>query len=212
MLRDIQEVLDSICARVSKIGVLIHSGTEMMNHNEPIRLFIRQETVNLLSRVFSISGQESIRDGGDNLPIKDSIGQIKAGIAVLADISVFSRTTLKVLEDDFSALSAELEKLSPEPVSLQDSRTSSVLRAILPMGPYVSRSVNASSVNGNKSRREKIVELLRLNGPSSVSDLARTVEGCSDKTIQRELVSMVSLGLLKKTGDRRWSRYSLKAN
>ena len=205
-------MLDSIRARVSKIGVLIPSGTEMMNHNEPIRLFIRQETVNLLSRVFSISGQESIRDGGDNLPIKDSIGQIKAGIAVLADISVFSRTTLKVLEDDFSALSAELEKLSPEPISLQDSRTSSVLRAILPMGPYVSRSVNASSVNGNKSRREKIVELLRVNGPSSVSDLARTVEGCSDKTIQRELVSMVSLGLLKKTGDRRWSRYSLKAN
>jgi hypothetical protein len=33
---------------------------------------------------------------------------------------------------------------------------------------------------------------------------------CGEKTLQRELVSMVSSGLLKKTGEKRWSRYSLK--
>ena len=33
---------------------------------------------------------------------------------------------------------------------------------------------------------------------------------CGEKTLQRELVSMVSAGILKKTGEKRWSRYSLK--
>ena len=37
-----------------------------------------------------------------------------------------------------------------------------------------------------------------------------TLSECGEKTLQRELVSMVSDGVLKKTGEKRWSKYSLK--
>jgi hypothetical protein len=33
---------------------------------------------------------------------------------------------------------------------------------------------------------------------------------CSEKTLQRELVSMVKNGVLDKMGEKRWSRYFLK--
>ena len=36
-----------------------------------------------------------------------------------------------------------------------------------------------------------------------------TLKSCGEKTLQRELVSMVLDGVLKKVGEKRWSRYSL---
>jgi len=41
------------------------------------------------------------------------------------------------------------------------------------------------------------------------ADKAGVLASCGEKTLQRELVSMVSGGVLKKTGEKRWSRYSL---
>ncbi len=36
------------------------------------------------------------------------------------------------------------------------------------------------------------------------------IDDCGEKTIQRELVSMMKEGSIKKEGERRWSQYSLK--
>jgi len=44
----------------------------------------------------------------------------------------------------------------------------------------------------------------------SVKDFTRVIKDCSEKTIQRELLDLVEKGIVKKEGERRWSRYSLK--
>ncbi len=44
----------------------------------------------------------------------------------------------------------------------------------------------------------------------SIKDIAESVKDCSEKTIQRELLELVAKGVLKKEGERRWSKYSLK--
>ena len=40
-------------------------------------------------------------------------------------------------------------------------------------------------------------------------DIAQTIRDCSEKTIQRELIALIQGGIVKKTGERRWSKYSL---
>ena len=40
-----------------------------------------------------------------------------------------------------------------------------------------------------------------------IRDIASFVIGCSEKTVQRELASLISDGLIKKEGEKRWSRY-----
>lgn len=61
-------------------------------------------------------------------------------------------------------------------------------------------------------RRDQILTIIKdKNGAQvSIKDIADKVKDCSEKTIQRELISMVEDGTLKKTGERRWSTYSLK--
>lgn len=65
-----------------------------------------------------------------------------------------------------------------------------------------------SIVNKN-DRYEAIINLLKKTKEISVKDVSSVVSGCSEKTLQRELLSLVDKGVLKKEGERRWSKYSL---
>lgn len=58
-------------------------------------------------------------------------------------------------------------------------------------------------------RKEAILSVLRTKGPSRIKDLSTVIRGVSEKTIQRELQSMVGSGVLKREGERRWTTYSL---
>jgi len=60
------------------------------------------------------------------------------------------------------------------------------------------------------NRQEIIIALLKKNPELGIKDFISSIKDCGEKTIQRELVSLVSKGLIKKAGEKRWSRYSLK--
>ena len=59
-------------------------------------------------------------------------------------------------------------------------------------------------------RQELIITALKGQSNLTIKDFTRIIKDCSEKTIQRELLAMVDGGLIKKEGERRWSRYSLK--
>ncbi len=66
-----------------------------------------------------------------------------------------------------------------------------------------------------KQRREEISNLIQKNGRSAtITDIKNRAYGslvsCSEKTLQRELMSMVKDNVLNKTGEKRWSKYFLK--
>ncbi|OGC88042.1 hypothetical protein A2419_00240 [Candidatus Adlerbacteria bacterium RIFOXYC1_FULL_48_26] len=60
---------------------------------------------------------------------------------------------------------------------------------------------------GHTDRMEKILQFVRNNANSSIKDIASAVKGCSEKTVQRELAVLITQGLIKKVGERRWSVY-----
>jgi hypothetical protein len=67
---------------------------------------------------------------------------------------------------------------------------------------------SSKSVSRNK-RREDIVNIVKQKGNVSVKDISSIIKDTSEKTIQRELISMVDDGVLLKEGERRWSRYMI---
>jgi len=60
------------------------------------------------------------------------------------------------------------------------------------------------------NRQDLIIGLLKKNNNLGIKDFVSSIKDCSEKTIQRELVSLVSKGQIKKVGEKRWSRYLLK--
>lgn len=64
------------------------------------------------------------------------------------------------------------------------------------------------AVKKNK-RQSIIINLLKRKKEIMVKDVSEIVHDCSEKTLQRELSDLVFQGVLKKEGERRWTRYSL---
>ncbi|MFH0804329.1 MAG: hypothetical protein V1896_01895 [Candidatus Zambryskibacteria bacterium] len=69
-------------------------------------------------------------------------------------------------------------------------------------------------VNGNGHKRKDfrkstILEFIKGHNVVSIKDIVPNINGCSEKTVQRELIALINEGKIKKVGERRWSKYSI---
>ena len=65
------------------------------------------------------------------------------------------------------------------------------------------------SENRKNNRREQILALFTKGVEISIHDISKKVIGCSIKTLQRELNSLVLDKKIDRIGDKRWSKYIL---
>lgn len=66
--------------------------------------------------------------------------------------------------------------------------------------------------NGHKRkdlRKNTVLEFIKGHNNVSIKDIVPNINGCSEKTIQRELIELIKESKIKKVGERRWSRYSI---
>ncbi len=127
------------------------------------------------------------------------------------------RTALRALASEHGAASAAEEKeeaprVTPLPpitprVASERIITPSVSRATITDNGIIER---ARPDVGRDDRRKIILALIKQKPSLTVKDIAKSIPGVSEKTIQRELLAMVAESILVKRGERRWSTYSLK--
>ncbi len=60
-----------------------------------------------------------------------------------------------------------------------------------------------------EKRKQKIIEVITSHKNATMQDIQKFVTDCSDKTLQRELVSLIGLGMIRKEGDKRWATYHI---
>ena len=99
-------------------------------------------------------------------------------------------------------------------------------QALSRLGGQAERNRNESIDVLKNKRREEIILIIKDKMKDSINFNGLTITdikskglsdrikyeslvSCGEKTLQRELISMVSAGILKKTGEKRWSKYSL---
>lgn len=56
-------------------------------------------------------------------------------------------------------------------------------------------------------RQLDIINILAISSNLSIKDFSLRIKDCSEKTIQRELNYLTDMGLISKTGEKRWTRY-----
>jgi hypothetical protein len=74
-------------------------------------------------------------------------------------------------------------------------------------------NIKANFDDLKRERRSVILKIIKERKQATITDIKMYASGplasCGDKTLQRELISMVNDGVLKKAGEKRWSRYFL---
>ncbi len=66
-----------------------------------------------------------------------------------------------------------------------------------------------SEPTSSHDRRERIKTIIEAKGEATIRDISLIITDISEKTIQRELQSMIDGNIVKRQGERRWSKYSL---
>jgi len=74
---------------------------------------------------------------------------------------------------------------------------------------FIKKVAPEKTIKDKSNRQEIILSMLKSGVKLTIKDFAQNIKDCSEKTIQRELLSLVSKGILKKEGERRWSKYFL---
>jgi len=91
-------------------------------------------------------------------------------------------------------------------------RRSAVPRALFPPRketPIGHDKGHISDIPSRTVRRDAILGILKTKGPSYIKDVSMLMRGMSEKTVQRELQALAAEGVVKKEGERRWTRYSV---
>ena len=94
----------------------------------------------------------------------------------------------------------------------QNSAYSSVIKKTPKKTLTENKTTNKTTNKSHErnKRREEIINIIKQKKDVSVKDISAIIKDTSEKTLQRELVSMVEEGVLEKEGERRWSRYMIK--
>jgi|JI8StandDraft_1071087.scaffolds.fasta_scaffold21060_2 hypothetical protein len=113
------------------------------------------------------------------------------------------------LLSDFDFSHIGLDSLTEKSLPVKDTTTttSSLPAPVKPRQPKASKPKVASQ--SKTDRGQAIVSVLKTKGPSFIKDISVMFSDVSEKTIQRELATLVESGQVQKTGDRRWTQYAV---
>ncbi len=214
--------------KTEKVTAALYLVTNLISDNEPLKWQIRKDALGLVSDILTLKkptvSQINQVFGGLVTTISELIALLK--IAHLAEqISLMNYT---ILQKELTLIMGSLESINSEAISgnavllPQDFFDTPSLPNYAPAvskGQFRTPNVlkdsgvqpqqTAQKDTVKDSRHDKIISLLKAGKPLGIKDFSNEIKDCSEKTIQRELLAMVETGVLKKTGERRWSLYSL---
>ncbi|OHA89813.1 MAG: hypothetical protein A3C70_00975 [Candidatus Zambryskibacteria bacterium RIFCSPHIGHO2_02_FULL_43_14] len=198
--------MSELIKKPEKLASAIYLVTSFFDDQEPLKWRLRTLSTDLVS--------EKIRD--------------KSSIAVEA-LSLFfiAKTAGLISETNYDILISELLRLKQEAeksLNITSLREITTDRGILSEPQKIGylkdssadklaeksrlKEFGAVSVKKN-SRQSIIIAILKRKKEVMIKDISPLISGCSEKTIQRELSAMVRAGILRKVGEKRWSRYFL---
>lgn len=200
----LKDLRTSVLAKIQKLTAALYLVSDFMANSEPLKWKLRDKALEVLSQ----SNASALFDGA-----YQTIGQMVSLIEVALTMPGLSQMNFSLLKKEYESLQ---EKMLGTKDELWQSLPALTTKPI-PLGTKTHGGLSSESgvSNGlrskpvNNSRRETILKFITEHGWSSIKDIAQKMPEVSAKTVQRELAEMVQLGLLKKEGDRRWSRYEV---
>lgn len=223
---DIYNKSNRLAAAVFMVSNLIDQSEELKTKIKKLSLDIVSMSVRLKDINF-YDAKKTITDIE-----KNSLELIS--ILEIASLSgLVSKMNGSILKGEFQSFISELNKFSER---FENNKNSSV-ENIFSESPVIANTdnhlTNISSTemakindtaevkntekrieNGNGHRRKDlrknmILDFIKGHNESSIKDIVTKISGCSEKTVQRELIDLIKEGKIKKIGERRWSKYSI---
>jgi len=218
---------DRAYRRAERIVAALHLVTNHIPAGEPLRNRIRIIGPKILTAMLEGKDEMRASESAKVREISSLIRELISLVRMLAIAGMLSQQNTDILVESLDelwhfvsvsqrSLLSESVRLTREDLIDVRDKTNTVSfirdikdsRNIKDTGDVRVIENAVSSSPEQEARLENIVEVLRTGGSLSVSDIASNLPQYSEKMIQRALFDLVTLGKVKKTGEKRWSRYS----
>jgi hypothetical protein len=222
--------------KTEKLATALYMVTNLFPSEEPMKWTLRKKVSELLSCVVDYKDMLAGQQDEFTRNISGRVLEIVSLLEIGCQAGLLSQMNFSILNNEFSNLLSTLEAshvrsenlnvpLSPSFFDIAHS-TPARSQQSFPQhsfhpspAEYHTASAHTDSIKDRapampnvfkkNDRQNSILRLLKMKKNLTIKDIAEVVTDCSEKTIQRELISLISAGVLKKSGERRWTRYSL---
>ena len=196
---------------------ILSSGREIVSLLEIAHLsgFISEMNYSVLKREYLAMIQQITESDG----VKNTVNKVSLPEDLFKDTALMTPSSLPSTHSSKSTTPYGLTEQKTVERNIKDNVISNGQERNDLLNSYIQKDIKETLVVGGKrvgrvekaknKRRDLIIQMLRDKNDLTIKEIAAEITDCSEKTIQRELVSLVEKGSLKKTGERRWSRYSL---
>jgi len=201
---------DTFDKKPEKLASAIYLISGFFNDQEPLKWKLRTLASEFIAFAVSLKERQIA-----TIEIKDIVLKITGFISVAKNAGLISIENHNLMQEELTKYIETLdypvnisdflniESQKSEMKKLEERPVRSVMVKDKPLKEF-----GAVSVKKN-SRQNIIISILKRKKEIMIKDISPLINGCSEKTIQRELSAMVQTGLLKRVGEKRWSRYSL---
>jgi len=188
----IKDNLSFIQNKSHRLTSALYLVTSFIIDKEPLKWAIRRQVLIINTSIrqgISLYKTDKVVSGIDSLL---SLCEVSQGAGYISDMNFL------VFKKEFLAIKELLLK-----------RPNLVALPIVDTDAQTSRKTRKKSLSLN--RKSEILKIFKPSVNYSIKEISQAFQGLSDKTVQRDLNLLVEEGVIKKTGERRWSRYSLGA-
>ncbi|MFZ2621443.1 MAG: hypothetical protein WAX85_02710 [Minisyncoccia bacterium] len=214
--------------KTEKLASAVYMVTNLLSDNEPIKWGLRKKVSDLLSFTVSYKDLTESEQSSFIYNIKSRVLEIVSFLDVSSNGGLISHMNYSILKQEFlnlvdvfvstsSSFNERSHSTLPEgffeitPPDLQGVK-SGVSHA-KNMLSYIDIRDNITISHRDELRKSNrqniIIGLLKKKKELTIKDIALVIKDCSEKTVQRELIALILSGIVKRVGERRWSKYSL---
>ena len=226
----------NIYKRSYRLSAAVFLISNVINQNDELKTKIKNLSLNLVSASVSLK-DTNLPDSNKTIGDIEKISlELMSMLDIASVAGLVSTMNASILKEEFQSFISELANFSHkseinknvsvrsifnDPQMAISGGEASLLSPVVLNEKYGNvnhqKETIASSVvkNGSTNKKRKdtrknaILEFIKGHDNTSIKDIVPNITGCSEKTIQRELIALIKEGKIKKDGERRWSRYSV---
>lgn len=218
-----------IMKRTEKLASATYLVTGLFADSEPMKWSLRKKVSDLVSFISSYKDIRQTELSAFSSISKSKITEIISLLEVSNLGGLVTEMNFSILKQEFVSLinTIESNKQKTEsntvlPLSFFDTKddrvflpniaknsSQNIYPAIRTNTLKDTLSLKDTSVFKSNNRQSIIIGLLKKKKELTIKDISTIIKDVSEKTIQRELISLINAGVVKKTGERRWSKYFL---
>ncbi len=211
--------------KTEKLATAVYMVTNFFSDSEPMKWTLRNKVSDMVSFVLEYKDTFSSRKTDFLYSIKSKVLESMSFLEISLRAGLISQMNFSIIRQEFLNLILTID--TPNAVNKEVARDN-IPKSFFDV-PRQSSSANHGQgdlqehdrvvkdktsitdrqVQKRSNRQKVILGLLDKKGELTIKDISHVIKDCSEKTIQRELISFMRAGLVKRTGERRWSKYSL---